>query len=190
MILVSLAYGISTLVILWMGGGGDLALFASRIPVGIIILAVVVGTSYAAQKRLQELKPEAPSKPTLLWGLSSGLILTLASVVVFFILRSRFPAVPLADMTWVDVLLLALFFAPLTEIIHRGILLPVLGLSTVLFMEALSFGCALQSITVFALIYGGSYVLSQVHRRSGLGASILGRTFWTLLTLVFLKFLG
>lgn len=195
-VLLPLAYGLGTLLALWAFGGGEAAIFWSRVPTLGLGLALIAAALIVLLKEHKTLF--AWRRESLTMGLVSALIAALPTIAVLWIGKSLSPeSVPLLKTgvaflkptSYVAVLLAAFLIAPAHEVISRGFLVPAWGIPGVAFLDAIAIGFGSQALLPFLVYWAFGYVWGFLAKQYGLACAILSRVAWTWLVLTALYFL-
>lgn len=195
-VILSLAYGIGTLVALWALGGGEAGLFWTRVPILALSLALIAGGLLLFLNDRKSLF--AYRRESLTMGLISALIAALPTIAILWIGKSLSPeSVPVLK-TGVEffkpsgyavVLLASLVLAPSHEIISRGYLVPAWGIPGVAFLDALAIGFGSQKLLPFLLYWALGYFWGFLSKQYGFVSALVSRCVWGWLTLTALYFL-
>lgn len=192
MIASAIAYGIFTLVSLWLGAGASSAELAARTTIAAAIFLLLT----LATTQLIKIPGESDlQRNPLRWGTrksAGAAVLALLGSLALFVslqiccadyLRAQSSAIIGLDHLAATLLLLCL---GLSAFVYHRYFAPLWGPASAAFLEALTWGLALQSFVAFVWIFATGYLLNRAtnseHAIGAVGIRLVAGLAWILLT--------
>lgn len=150
-IINALFYGLSSLVFLWMGAGGDLSAFWARVPLGTFLMLVILGIPLWKFRKDVGLTRE---------HLNSRLVPVFAIVWVavgYFLFYLSKDTTPMGNPPLMSAIIFCFVLFPLWDLAYRHFLAPGWGIGSVAFLEAITWGFALQNLFPALLMFAFGY---------------------------------
>lgn len=181
----AILYSVSTIALLWGLSGSFESMLSERI---LILSGILVPLTAWVVKKFQygQWKRFPTDKKTLVSTVLVLLVPAIVFVEVFSDLSSGMQSYFSAS-DWLSILLYSLLVVPSMEILYRFHLQPPWGLSGTAFLEALSFGVALQDPVFFAFHYASALVCGYHRKQQNLSLSFWTRLIFHLFMALYLK---
>ncbi len=191
-----LAFSISTLLILWSFGGGNLHDFWQRsfVLAGGLLVLVLATAGFSMPILKNFLEKDFWQQKKISSSMIAGLVLALPFCIGLVVLQfwpsEYFPWIQqyikeMPSPTWYGFLLISLIVAPILELYWRGLIAPQWGTFTTAFLEGLIWGFAAQHVLFFIAGFASSALIRLlVQRQNGIQGAIVAKAVWTAMVLL------